>query len=413
MKKSVFIIAALLTSGCMVFAQTSNVKKASSALYQDPVDYDGAHAAIAAAKEDPTTAEDPKTWYVAGRIGYTRANNEWNKRYLNQTPDADVLYDGLSEMYDNYIKADAFDGKEVDKKGNPKFTQRKNIKGDFKEMLIVYYAAGVTLLQNRSFDKSYTMLSEYNAIVDNPMFEAKDKMKIDSTYNEVKYYAAYAALNVGKQEEALKCLTDLTKSDYKDKQGVYEQISNVYMQSGDSVKYLQSLKDGLEQYPQSQYFIGSLVNYFLGCGKYQEALDYVDQVIAKDPTNMEYMNVKAELLNQLKDFEGAKAVISSMFANGKNATNLYLMGKCWATEGSTKQTAAEDIIDNNAYNAAMAEAKNCYVEALKYFEESKSMMSKDDGNYEAMLQIMKALYMQTKGAGSPEYQAVDAELKAL
>lgn len=413
MKKSLFLFAALLTSGCMVFAQKSNVSKASSALYMDPVNYDEARAAIAEAKVDETTASEPKTWYVAGRIGYTLANNEWNKRYLNQTPDADVLYSGLSEMYNNYIQADALDGKVLDKKGNPKYTQRKNIKGDFKEMLFVYYAAGVTLLQNRSYEKSYEILNDYNLIVDNPMFEAKDKIKIDSTYNEVKYYAALSALYGEQPQKALVLLKELTQSNYADKQGVYEQIASTYNALNDSANYLKALQDGLEAYPSSQFFIGSLVNYYLSSGDYKSALEYVDKVIAKDPTNLEYLNVKAELLNQLKDFEGAKAVINSALSQGRTPMALYLMGKCWASEGSAMQTKAEELLDNNAYNEAMSKAKDCYATALTYFEEAKGIMKTDDGNYESMLQIMKALYMQTKGAASPEYQAVDAELKAI
>lgn len=414
MKKSLFLFAALLTSGCMVFAQKSNVSKASSALYMDPVNYDEARAAIAEAKVDETTASEPKTWYVAGRIGYTLANNEWNKRYLNQTPDADVLYSGLSEMYNNYIQADALDGKVLDKKGNPKYTQRKNIKGDFKEMLVVYYATGVTLLQNRSYEKSYEILNDYNLIVDNPMFEAKDKIKIDSTYNEVKYYAALSALYGEQPQKALVLLKELTQSNYADKQGVYEQIASTYNALNDSVNYLKALQDGLEAYPSSQFFIGSLVNYYLSSGDYKSALEYVDKVIAKDPTNLEYINVKAELLIQLKQFDNAKEIINAAIAqNGQSAKSLYMLGKCWTMEGGNIQDEASMIEDNNAYNAAMSKAKDCYVSALKYFEDAKKLMTPDDGNYEIMLQTMKQLYMQTKGASSPEYQAIDAELKAI
>jgi len=413
MKKGMFLIAAILASGCMAFAQKANVSKASSCLYMDPVDYDGARAAIAEAKIDESTSSDPKTWYVAGRIGYTLANAEWNKRYLGQTPDADLLYTGLSEMYTNYIAADALDGKVLDKKGNPKYTQRKNIKGDFKEMLFTYYAAGVTLLQNRQYDKAYEILNDYNLISDNPIFEAKDKVRVDSTYNEVMYYAALAALYGEKPQEALANLKALTKTDYSDKQAVYEQIASVYNTMNDSVNYLKSLQDGLEAYPSSKFFIGSLVNYYLSSGDYKAALEYVDKVIAKDPTNLEYMNVKAELLSQLKDFDAAKAVVESALAQGRTPMALYLMGKCWASEGSDKQNKAEDLLDNNAYNSAMEKAKECYAKALTYFEEAKGVMKTDDGNYESMLQIMKALYMQTKGAGSAEYKAIDAELKAI
>lgn len=413
MKKNLMIIAAILASGSMAMAQKANVSKASSALYADQVNYDEARAAIEAAKIDPSTSADPKTWYVAGRIGYTMASKEWDKRYLGQTPDADVLYTGLSEMYKNYTEAEQLDGKVLDKKGNPKYTQRKSIKGDYKEMLPVYFATGATLLNNREFDKAYEILSDYNNIADNPMFEAKDKVKIDSTYNDAKYYASYAALSSGKQDAALNCLIELTKSNYSNKQAVYEQIANVYQAMGDTTKYVNALMEGHEAYPQSQFFIGSIVNHYLTTGKYKEALEYVDQVIAKDPNNIEYINVKAELLLQLKDYEAAKAVIESVMAQEKTPTALYLLGKCWATQGGAIQEAAQDIMDNKKYEAEMKKSKDCYVEALKFFEEAKSLMDSSNGNYESMLQIMKALYMQTKGASSAEYQAIDAELKKI
>lgn len=413
MKKSLFLFAALLTSGCMVFAQKSNVSKASSALYMDPVNYDEARAAIAEAKVDETTASDPKTWYVAGRIGYTLANNEWNKRYLNQTPDADVLYSGLSEMYNNYIQSDALDGKVLDKKGNPKYTQRKNIKGDFKEMLVVYYATGVTLLQNRSYEKSYEILNDYNLIVDNPMFEAKDKIKIDSTYNEVKYYAGMSAQYAEKFDEALVLYQELIKTDYNHNEEVLENIARIYERQEKNDLYLQCLKQGLEKYPKHDYFIGSIVNYYINSGNYQEAMDYIDQVIDKDPSNTEYVNVKADILIQLKDFTGAKEFISQMLEKERSYTALYLMGKCLTMEGGNIQNNAQDIVDNDLYKKEMARAMDSYNEAAKFFEEAKLTMTPDNGNYERMLQTMKSIYMQTKGASSPEYQSIDAELKTI
>lgn len=409
-------LAVMLLSGAMAMAQTANVKKANNALLTDPVNYDEARDLIEQAKKDPSTATDAKTWYVAGRIGYTLASKEWNKRYLNQTPDADLLYVGMKEMYSNYMKADSFDGKEIDKKGNPKYTQRKNIKGDLKEMQNCFIDAGAAKFDAREYDKAYEMFTDYVAVADLPIFDEKEraKVKVDSTYNQIKYYAAIAALRAEKNEEALKLLQEITTTDYKDKQAVYELMSNVYQSQGDTVKYVQSLKDGLEAYPKSEFFIGSLVNHYVTTRNYKEALDYVDGVIAKQPDNMEYVNLKAELLIQLGQYDDAKAAINNMLAKDRSAVNLYLMGKCYAIEGGNVQDAASDpSLSNAAYDREMAKAKKIYAEALKYFEEAKPIMDKNDSRYASMLQVMKTLYIQTKGSTSAEYKAIDEELKSI
>lgn len=409
-------LAVMLLSGAMAMAQTANVKKANNALLTDPVNYDEARDLIEQAKKDPSTATDAKTWYVAGRIGYTLANKEWNKRYLNQTPDADLLYVGMKEMYSNYMKADSFDGKEIDKKGNPKYTQRKNIKGDLKEMQNCFIDAGAAKFDAREYDKAYEMFTDYVAVADLPIFDDKEraKVKIDSTYNQIKYYAAIAALRAEKSDDALKLLQEITTTDYKDKQAVYELMSNVYQSQGDTVKYVQSLKDGLEAYPKSEFFIGSLVNHYVTTRNYKEALDYVDGVIAKQPDNMEYVNLKAELLIQLGQYDDAKAAIDNMLAKDRSAVNLYLMGKCYAIEGGNVQDAASDpSLSNAAYDREMAKAKKIYAESLKYFEEAKPIMDKNDSRYASMLQVMKTLYIQTKGSTSAEYKAIDEELKSI
>lgn len=409
-------LAVMLLSGAMAMAQTANVKKANNALLTDPVNYDEARDLIEQAKKDPSTATDAKTWYVAGRIGYTLASKEWNKRYLNQTPDADLLYVGMKEMYSNYMKADSFDGKEIDKKGNPKYTQRKNIKGDLKEMQNCFIDAGAAKFDAREYDKAYEMFTDYVAVADLPIFDEKEraKVKVDSTYNQIKYYAAIAALRAEKSDDALKLLQEITTTDYKDKQAVYELMSNVYQSQGDTVKYVQSLKDGLEAYPKSEFFIGSLVNHYVTTRNYKEALDYVDGVIAKQPDNMEYVNLKAELLIQLGQYDDAKAAIDNMLAKDRSAVNLYLMGKCYAIEGGNVQDAASDpSLSNAAYDREMAKAKKIYAEALKYFEEAKPIMDKNDSRYASMLQVMKTLYIQTKGSTSSEYKAIDEELKSI
>ena len=103
-----------------------------------------------------------------------------------------------------------------------------------------------------------------------------------------------------------------------------------------------------------------------------------------------------------------------MLDKDRSAVNLYLMGKSYAIEGGNIQDAASDpSLSNAAYDREIAKAKKIYAEALKYFEEAKPKMDKSDSRYTAMLQVMKTMYIQTKGSTSAEFKAIDAELKSI
>ncbi|NCC98613.1 MAG: tetratricopeptide repeat protein [Bacteroidia bacterium] len=411
MKKTLMCIGLLLLSSSMVFAQKAKVNKAYNYLWTEPINYESARAAIEEAKADSVTGTEAKTWYVAGRIGYTQANEEIKKTLLNQTPDNDRLYVGLDEMFTNYLVADKYDGK-LDKKGKAKYTQRKTIKADFMEMHNQYISTGASFFDQRKFNEAAKMFNEYVAISDLSMFDAKDGVKVDSTYWMVKHYVALSNIRAEKNAEAIKDLLELKDTKYNDMKSVYELLVSAYINSGDTINYVASLKEGADKFPSSDYFVGSLVNYYVGAGEYDKAMSYLDQVIAKDPNNTEYMNVKAELLVQKNDYEKAKEILNkSLSVDAKNARTLYVYGRAWAFEGDHIQESAQDLTDNAKYNAEMSKAKSCYIKALEYYEPAKEVMQKDNVQYMDLLQNMKVLYLRLEQ--TDKYNAISEEIKAL
>ena len=76
--KKVLLTAAVMFATCAVSAQTSVVKKAKSEK-SDPVK---AAKIIEPALTDPTTANDPETWKLAGDFQKAIYGNENMKLYL-------------------------------------------------------------------------------------------------------------------------------------------------------------------------------------------------------------------------------------------------------------------------------------------------------------------------------------------
>jgi predicted Zn-dependent protease len=414
MKKIALVLGALIVSTGL-FAQKANVKKAENALYEEPVNYEQAISYIDLAKANPETAEQSDTWYTAGRIGYDMAYKEVNKFYLQQQPNYDAMGTGLDMMFTNYMEANKFDSF-LDKKGRVKYENRKKMTADFKEMLGQYIQAGINAGDARNFEKAYTLLNEYLLISDSEMFGEKS-IKVDTTYNEVKYYAAFYARRAEKDDEAIKLLEELKPIKNKNSAFVFQTLSEIYMAKGDTVKAEATLEEAVAMFPSDPNVIGSLVNQYMMTGKSEKAVENLDKLVNSDPSNVQYKVVKASVLAiQMKEFDKAKATLEPLFADGsasKDASILFEMGRVWALDGMNQLEKAQDIEDDKAYNKAVAEAKKCFEKALEYYEPARGIMAQDDPNRETLLQSVREMYVRLGKTGSDEYKAINEEINSL
>ena len=412
MKKVALILGAVVLS-TGVFAQKENIKKASNVLYEEPVNYEKAISYINLAKENPETAELSDTWYTAGRIGYDMAYKEMNKLYLQQQPNYDVMAKGLDMMFTNYMEANKYDSY-LDKKGRVKYENRKKMVGDFKELHSQYINAGINAADNnRDFERAFTLLNEYLEISDSDMFEKS--IKVDSTYNDVKYYAAFYARRAEKEDEAIKLLEELKPIKFKNSPFVFQTLSEIYMAKADTLKAEATLEEAVAMFPSDANVIGSLVNQYMMTGKSEKAVENLDKLVNSDPSNVQYKVVKASVLAiQMKEFDKARNTLLPLVEGGsKDAAVLFEMGRVWALDGMNQLDKAQDIEDNNEYNAAVKEAKTCFSKALEYYEPAREIMSKDDSNYETLLQSIREMYVRLGQTNSDAYKAVNDELKSL
>ena len=100
--KKVLLTSALFLSVCALSAQESVVKQAKSE--SNPVK---AAKIIAPALKDPSTANNPETWKIAGDIQKKIYDEENMKLYLpGGKADTTKLYNSLAKMFKFYLKCD-------------------------------------------------------------------------------------------------------------------------------------------------------------------------------------------------------------------------------------------------------------------------------------------------------------------
>jgi tetratricopeptide (TPR) repeat protein len=288
--------------------------------------------------------------------------------------------------------------------------------GDFKEMYGQYIQAGLFAADERNFEKAFNLLNEYLLISDSEMFGDKS-IKIDTTYNEVKYYAAFYARRAEKDDEAIRLFEELKPIKNNNSAYVFQNLSEIYMAKGDTVKAEATLEEAVAMFPTDANVIGSLVNHYMMVGKSEKAVENLDKLVNSDPSNVQYKVVKASVLAiQMKEFDKAKATLEPLFADGsasKDASILFEMGRIWALDGMNQLEKAQDIEDDKAYNKAVAEAKKCFSKALEYYEPARGIMAQDDPNRETLLQSVREMYVRLGQTGTDAYKAINEEINSL
>lgn len=322
MRKILFLTMIAVFSAGSILAQKSAIKDAKRALGRD--DLNEARTLVKQAATHAETANDPETWKIMGDIGNKAFDNERTKAMLGKEANDKVMYDGLYESYQPYLKADSL-GELPDEKGRVKNKFRKDIAGILRANHPFYINGGVYYNEQRDYKKATDFFEIYWNIPSLPMFEdQKDAFVIDSTFQTIKYYAIITAIQAEDHNRALSMLERAAKepfienSAYKESD-IYELMASEYMNLGDTVKYLETLNLGAERFPNSKYFIPNLINVFIRQGDTQKAMDYLDQAINNDPANACDLNsVKGALLAEKGDFAAAEAEYTKALTQDPN-----------------------------------------------------------------------------------------------
>lgn len=421
MRKILFItMMAVLTSGS-IFAQKSALKDAKRALGRD--DLNEARTMIKQAVEHPETATDPETWKVWGDIGNKAFDLQRTNAMLGKSSNDKVMYDGLMESYDPYVKADSL-GELPDAKGKVKNKFRKDIAGILRANHPFYINGGVYYNEQGDYKKATDFFEIYWNIPSLPIFEGeKDAFVLDSTFQTIKYYAIITAIQGEDHKRALAMLQRAAKepfienSAYKESD-IYELMASEYIQLGDSAKFLEILYDGAEKFPSSNYFLPNLVNVFIREGNTDKAMEYLDKAIENTPQNSCDLNsVKGALLAEQKNYEAAEAEYRKALAQDPNceraleaiAVNFILQAQDLKEKTALMSDRQQQMLNDKQtvelYQKALPSLEK-YAELLKGREAAAH-------DIESALLKLRNVYYNLSNMGvdkSKELEAVEKEL---
>lgn len=396
MKKVAFIAGAMLIS-TLGFAQEKNVKKIQGLIMGETPNFEQAIQLMDEAKVNPETKDMANTWYVAGLIGYQQSEAEWNKRYMGQQVDFNVMGKAQQESMEAWAKADELASVLVqDKKGNmvmdkKNVTIKKNIAA---KMLDYWNNQGLlgyagNMYENKDYAGTYQLYKLYIDIPNLPVMQdekTQAKMVRDTNYLALVNSAGMLAYSAGLYPECIEVFTPLLRSDYKAEQAG-EYIYSCYLNMKDSAKAYAVMDECIELFPNDARFLQARINAYVSSKEYEKAIGLLDKAIAQD-AQAQYFNSKGSILTMLGKYDEAIETFKQGLNIDANNVDLYVnYGYVYVEKGNKLNDGAAYLSDAE-YNKARKEIDATYKEAIPLFEKAHQL---DADNYDC-IRALKSLY---------------------
>ncbi len=391
--KKILFMAALALVGANCYAQKANVKQAkNAALAAENPDFAAAREAIKLALDNPETANQADTWYVAGLIGNKEAEGLAAKQMIGQAIDEVAKGEAVVESINYWLTADS-----LALIPNEKGKINKKVHSNVTSSVLDYYTTqelvkyGIYLNEQRDFKRAYEVFKLHLDIPKLPMMQDEKlqaKMPLDTIYDQYKFYAGLFATQAELHPEAIAIFEEM-------KDGQYEAISvnqflyQEYLALKDTANFVRVLQDATVKFPAEPWFLQNLINFYIFSGQEGEALNYLTQAIEREPNTAQYYHIRGNLNENQKNYDAAIADFNAALALDPTLADAQAgLGRVYYNQAVKLNEDAAYIADNKEYQAKLAEMNEMFKKSLPFFEEAHEL---DPTNRDYMI-VLKQLY---------------------
>ena len=374
----------------MAFGQRNVTQTASNQLRGGKLDK--ALEAINQSINDPSTAQDAKTWFLRGNI-YLEIANSQEEKYASLDPDA------LSKAIGSYEKAIEYDTKK-------KFYEDIFAKLNWQRNNL--YNAAVDAYNQATTAASTELAEEHYWAAMNYFAGAVDVIAVADLADTVAMLnTAYCATLAKDYENAKKYYLMLLENNYKTP-AIYVSLSDIYREGEDQENALKIIQDGKETFPNDPTVFLGETSVFLTFNMTDQALMNLLAYIEKDTLNPSVYYALGTIYNKIVDDTTitdvavkkeafAKSAEAYKYALGLNPEYFdayYNFGALYVSEAAQIDDAANALpLDEVAeYDRLKGEANNYLESAAPYLEKAVSMQPNDL----FVLQTLKQIYARTK-----------------
>lgn len=387
MKKLVFTMTMLLSTAIafgqalskeeliaqkkQIKALMTEAKTAEKLILDNP---DAALSKVNACTESPLVNGDAYVWYVKTQALKAIVDRDNASRVAGGQIDMNKLYSNCVQLISDLQVCDSLDNL-PDKKGKvaPKYTEF--VKVALLENRNQMYNGGSYYYNQGKYNESFEQFAKYIELADHKLL-ASLIQPAEKVYNvSAAYNAVLCGMRLEDYSKVLK-FADYAAMDSAKATTVYRYKATAYSAMGDTVKWVNLLKEGVVEFPADPFFYQTLIQYYDNAGKRDELNALADELMANDPANPLFVYLKGYIAQQQKDLDTAITWYKKTLEMDPNFTDAHTnLGRTYiakahdysASQSSTKIDRAKMKKDKEVLNGLFGAA-------LPHFEKLRELV---------------------------------------
>ncbi|MBR6648150.1 MAG: hypothetical protein IKL29_02080 [Bacteroidaceae bacterium] len=248
---------------------------------------DGEHSAL--------VANEPYLWYTVASAKIGVMQQEQLKQQEGQSFNQNLLYKYCYEVFQDLSLCDKLD-KTPDAKGRVKPKYSEQIKKILYENRNNLFNGGAYFYNEGEFEMAFNQFDTFIKSATYPSL-AEFGLAENEFNNIAAYYASLCGMRMENYEMVLTHI-DIAVKDSANAESAYQFKADAQLNLGDTIAWINTLKECSVKYPTNAYFYQNLIQYYDNNNKRDELIQYADDMIAKDPQNPLFVYVKGYIAQQ-------------------------------------------------------------------------------------------------------------------
>lgn len=320
---------------------------------------------------------EPYLWYVSGLAKLGIMQQELIKQQEGAQFDQKKLFKYCYELFQDFTRCDSLDNL-PDAKGKVKPQYSEQIKKVLYENRNHLFNGGAFFYNEEDFNMAYNMFDTFITSADMPRlaeFNLNSFPELAEISRLAAYYSALSGMRLENYNMVLKHI-DLALQDSANAESAYQFKADALANLGDTVAWLDILKECSVKYPNSPYFHQSLIQYYNEKDKHDELTKFADDMIASDPGNPLFVYIKGLIPMRVENYDEAivwfkktleidpnyENAIVNLAASYMNKAHLY-----------NSQQTSMNIKDKAKIKQDQEILKGYFSEALPLYEKLRSI----------------------------------------
>lgn len=210
---------------------------------------------------------------------------------------------------------------------------------------------------------------------------------VDSNSMMVDFFSVINAYQTGDKQLTIKLAEEIKNVEYR-RNDLIQILSQTYLESADTAKYIATMQEGLALYPNESYYSVNLINTLIQMGRTEEAIFLLASAIEKAPNNAQLYDVMGKLYETTDEDKSLEWYGKALAIDPEFTESNFNMGRVYYNKAVTLKSS-------DKYDAATdKKITELFQKALPYLE--KVYEKNPDQCYYVLAQVYYNLKMGDK-----------------